>query len=346
MHLFKLITLMLAITALTLGCVEDAGNAEKYAKPTVNAGSDQVKTLPINSFTLRGSAKTYPKHLYRIKTTLWRQISGPQKLSILNADELTATILNPTTAGTYEFELYAKDSLGRTNTDRIKIILNAAQSLKHAQTTPSYTDDYDALWHYVVNEYAGYSEIEDQWQQFYQRYWIKASEVNSEQKWQQLLAEIENKLGSVDLLFTQTQQESPQQLSVHWSENNGIATITLDNINVRHWDKLNQQVSTHIMNSPSVHRLEIKLLNQHKLDRQTQLMLMQAFSAQKAKICLRDKTKHKECVQINAVPYLKGLEIDLLDARTDPDKVAIKHYFNSWSSSAETVLRQRLRLEN
>ncbi|KGK08866.1 PKD domain-containing protein [Vibrio navarrensis] len=120
------IILMLGVMALVSGCdVDDVTDADKLSKPTVNAGSDQLLKLPLNSITLAGSAKSFLS-AYKIKTTSWSQIAGPQQLALLNADKLTATALYPTTAGTYIFQLYAKDTGGRSNTDQVKIIIEPA----------------------------------------------------------------------------------------------------------------------------------------------------------------------------------------------------------------------------
>ncbi|ERB66436.1 hypothetical protein N779_05180 [Vibrio coralliilyticus OCN008] len=160
--------LSLLIVFPLVGCVDDASDGEKYTKPTVNAGSDQAHTLPVERLTLSGSAKTYPDYLYSIKTTHWRQVSGPQQLVLLNEDELTAMALNPTAAGTYEFELYAKDSLGRTNTDRVTVVLREVAAQQRAASTQGYADDFDVMWTSVTEHYGQYEVIQDQWQQIYQ----------------------------------------------------------------------------------------------------------------------------------------------------------------------------------
>ncbi len=75
-NLLKIV--LIATLLLLAGC--DVDDANKYTKPTVNAGSDQYHTLPINTITLHGSAKSWPKLVFSIRTKQWRQISGPQSL--------------------------------------------------------------------------------------------------------------------------------------------------------------------------------------------------------------------------------------------------------------------------
>lgn len=342
MNVIRLMMVLFAIT--TLGCVDDATDAEKYTKPTVDAGADQVQTLPINSLTLRGSAKTYPKHLYKIKSTRWSQVSGPQQLAILNADELAATVLNPTIAGTYEFEFYAKDSLGRTNTDRVKVILRAAQPIQQAQSTTSYTDDYEAMWNYVATEYADYANIEDKWQQLYQPYWVKTAEASSEETWQKILVEIEQELGLANLTLAQAQQRVAQPLSWEWYNNNGIAEVKIKNAHVDHLDEINQQVATMLALSPDLYKIQLQLLDAQTLGRQTQLMLMQIFSTSKSGLCIHNQLRQHDCITIKASPYLKGLDVELITVNADSERAVLRHFFNASLSEVNILLTPELRL--
>ncbi len=126
--MFKWLKLSAPVLMVALvGCSVDTDEAKKLTKPTVNAGNDQVHTLPVSSIALNGTASTSPS-VYDIETISWTQRSGPQQLSILNADKLKASIINPTLAGTYEFQLYVRDSGDRSNTDTVRIILNAANA--------------------------------------------------------------------------------------------------------------------------------------------------------------------------------------------------------------------------
>ncbi|HFG1932475.1 TPA: hypothetical protein ACGF3V_002482 [Vibrio cholerae] len=138
--MFKLTHLLktFCIVILLIGCKsDDWKDTEKLTKPTVYAGGDQLLTLPLNNITLSGSAKS-ELPVYTIRTTTWRQVSGPQTLTLLNADTLKATALYPTVAGTYRFELSAEDSGGRKNSDQIQIVIQpAAQSTLRANVQES-----------------------------------------------------------------------------------------------------------------------------------------------------------------------------------------------------------------
>lgn len=133
--MFKLNPLFVILSVLTLivGCkADDLKDADKLTKPTVNAGADQMLILPVNSITLSGTAKS-ELSIYEIKTKSWRQVSGPQSLTLINADSLKATAFYPTIAGTYIFELSVKDSGGRSNSDQMQVIIQAvAQSMQRA----------------------------------------------------------------------------------------------------------------------------------------------------------------------------------------------------------------------
>ncbi|WP_104401258.1 PKD domain-containing protein [Vibrio penaeicida] len=126
--MFKWLKLSAPVLMVALvGCSVDTDEAKKLTKPTVNAGNDQAHTLPVSSIALNGTASTSPS-VYDIETISWTQRSGPQQLSILNADKLKASIINPTLAGTYEFQLYVRDSGDRSNTDTVRLILNTANA--------------------------------------------------------------------------------------------------------------------------------------------------------------------------------------------------------------------------
>ena len=90
--------------------------------PTVNAGVDQTITLPVNSFTLSGTA-TDPDGT--IASYLWTKISGPTSATITNSSSKTTTVTT-LVQGTYKFELKVTDNSGATATDTLQIIVNAA----------------------------------------------------------------------------------------------------------------------------------------------------------------------------------------------------------------------------
>ncbi|MDN3683631.1 hypothetical protein QW180_03655 [Vibrio sinaloensis] len=158
------------------------------------------------------------------------------------------------------------------------MILRAAQPIQQAQSTTSYTDDYEAMWNYVVTEYADYANIEDKWQQLYQPYWVKKQPRRVQRKrGKKILVEIEQELDLANLTLAQAQQRVAQPLSWEWYNNNGIAEVKIKNAHVDHLDEINQQVATMLALSPGLYKIQLQLLDAQTLDRQTQLMLMQIF---------------------------------------------------------------------
>lgn len=89
--------------------------------PAVDAGVNQVITLPTNSVSVIGTATDSGT----IVSTLWTQVSGPSTASIINPILLTTTISN-LVVGTYVFRLTATDNQGASSSDSVTIIVNAA----------------------------------------------------------------------------------------------------------------------------------------------------------------------------------------------------------------------------
>jgi len=234
MSTFLKLLLLVSLSVLS-GCGSDIDDAEKFTKPTVDAGSDKVYTLPQNKVTLNGTASAYPKHLYSIKESKWTQTSGPVQLAILNADALTATLINPATTGTYTFELYVKDSLGRTNTDSVKIVLTQSAVIASARSSAGYVDDYDLMWDIVAEDKSRFPMIEDQWHSIYQPYLIKAEGVTSDDQWQQLVTNMINEINIGQLeLQSRLNNNGASQANIQpisWSEVDGIGYIHFIEIN-------------------------------------------------------------------------------------------------------------------
>jgi pimeloyl-ACP methyl ester carboxylesterase len=90
--------------------------------PVVNAGTDQNITLPNNSVSLNGSATSANGS---IASYNWTQVSGPNTAAIANAWSAQTSVSN-LVAGTYTFQLTAKDNAGITNTATVTITVNAA----------------------------------------------------------------------------------------------------------------------------------------------------------------------------------------------------------------------------
>lgn len=88
--------------------------------PVANAGADQTIQLPLQSFTLTGSATT-PQG--SISGSLWSLISGPNVPTINSPASATTTVGN-FVAGTYLFQYRVNNTDGLTGLDTTKIIVN------------------------------------------------------------------------------------------------------------------------------------------------------------------------------------------------------------------------------
>ncbi|WFB51170.1 MULTISPECIES: hypothetical protein [Vibrio] len=280
--------------------MDDASDGEKYTKPTVNAGSDQAHTLPVERLTLSGSAKTYPAYLYSIKTTHWRQVSGPQQLVLLNEDELTAMALNPTAAGTYEFELYAKDSLGRTNTDRVTVVLREVAAQQRAASTQGYADDFDVMWTSVTEHYGQYEVIQDQWQQIYQPYLLKASAIESETQWEQLLIDLRAQVQAETVAW------SSSGVWVESHMTNGIVTLRILSVPNGQPHELEQAIRHELRRYSNVQEWVLTGLTASARDLQTELTLFKLFAYQDTSVCLWRRSAEPECYALRANALLGG----------------------------------------
>ncbi|HAU8282849.1 TPA: hypothetical protein I7151_07645 [Vibrio vulnificus] len=316
----NLLKIVLIATLLFLaGCdVDDASDATKYTKPTVNAGSDQYHTLPIDTITLHGSAKSWPKLVFSIKTKQWRQISGPQSLTILNADSFTATLLNPTVAGTYIFELYAKDSGDRTNTDRVKIVLREPQPVVAARNSLDYEDDYQQLWQSVATNYPHYDQIQDEWQQLYQPYLIKAAQAQNEEQWRSLVEAMFTELSGSRL--TTIQASSAEQLrtnptrglAVRGRQDNGIGWLeigalheqdALHDIGELHDVSLadfTKQLDDALMQLKGVSEIRLEIRTPNALGEQVLFTLLDKLTTRAALLCISPNKEASSCVSLPA----------------------------------------------
>ncbi|MCU8152453.1 hypothetical protein M2H08_07860 [Vibrio vulnificus] len=316
----NLLKIVLIATLLFLaGCdVDDAADANKYTKPTVNAGSDQYHTLPINTITLHGSAKSWPKLVFSIKTKQWRQISGPQNLTILNADSFTATLLNPTVAGTYLFELYAKDSGDRANTDQVKIVLRDPQPVVAARKSLGYEDDYQQLWQSVATNYPQYDQIQDEWQQLFQPYLIKAAQAQNEEQWRSLVEAMFTELSGSRL--TTIQASSAEQLrtnptrglAVRGRQDNGIGLLeigalheqdALHDIGELHDVSLadfTKQLDDALMQLKGVSEIRLEIRTPNALGEQVLFTLLEKLTTRAALLCISPNKEASSCVSLPA----------------------------------------------
>ncbi|EWS66979.1 hypothetical protein JS84_00040 [Vibrio vulnificus] len=322
----NLLKIVLIATLLFLaGCdVDDAADANKYTKPTVNAGSDQVHTLPINTITLHGSAKSWPKLVFSIKTKQWRQISGPQSLTILNADSFTATLLNPTVAGTYLFELYAKDSGDRANTDQVKIVLREPQPVVAARKSLGYEDDYQQLWQRVATNYPQYDQIQDEWQQLYQPYLIKAAQAQNEEQWRSLVEAMFTELSGSRLTAIQSPSaeqwrvNSTRALAVRGRQDNGIGLLEigalheqdalhdigeLHEIDALHDVSLadfTKQLDDALMQLKEVSEIRLEIKAPNALGEQALFTLLEKLTTRAALLCINPNKEPSSCVSLPA----------------------------------------------
>ncbi len=88
--------------------------------PTVNAGANQIITLPTNIVTLNGSGADSDG---TIASYSWTKISGPSAYNISNSSS-AATTISGLIQGVYEFELTVTDNDGANAKDTVKIIVN------------------------------------------------------------------------------------------------------------------------------------------------------------------------------------------------------------------------------
>ncbi|PMJ90728.1 hypothetical protein [Vibrio sp. 10N.261.55.A7] len=291
-------TLLALPLMVMMGCDSDDAitDTEKWTKPTVNAGSDQLHTLPQTSIALKGSAKSYPKNLYSIKTTKWTQISGPQQLAILNDSEVDATLMNPTVAGTYIFELYAKDSADRTNTDQVKIVLQDAAVMSMARSTAGYGDDYQATWDRVVDNYSSYDEIESQWQALYQPYLVEAENSANDEEWRQLVQALLEEVGDQRLLVSDLGQlqtamayrlnEHPQAIT--WKNSNGIGVVTFNDLSAVTIEQLNSELKDALQGLKHLDELWLEFDQPATVSEQIGLQLMAGLTRQPTQLYLND----------------------------------------------------------
>jgi Predicted peptidase len=97
------------------------------SKIVVNAGANQVITLPTSSVTLSGSATDSGS---TINAYQWTLVSGPSTNVTFSNAGAAQTTVNGLMQGTYIFQLRATDALGTTATASTQIIVNAAPANK------------------------------------------------------------------------------------------------------------------------------------------------------------------------------------------------------------------------
>lgn len=106
---------------LFCACEKSQQNTNMPPAPSVNAGPDQVITIPVNYVTLTGSAHD---SVSRITGYIWSEISGPNTPQIVT-DGNPVTQVTGLQAGSYIFQLMAVDSLGQTGVDTVSVFVRA-----------------------------------------------------------------------------------------------------------------------------------------------------------------------------------------------------------------------------
>jgi alpha-tubulin suppressor-like RCC1 family protein len=94
--------------------------------PTVSAGGDPSITLPTSSITLAGTATGNSGAT--IKTTSWKELSGPVTAAIASPSSLATAITGLNTAGSYVFQLTATDNNNLTSTGSVTVVVNPAKA--------------------------------------------------------------------------------------------------------------------------------------------------------------------------------------------------------------------------
>lgn len=89
--------------------------------PTVNAGPNQVITLPVTTVLLSGTVTAQPGGT--IASVLWTKFSGPASFTF-SPPSTTATTVSNLVQGVYVFQLTATDNLGNSNSSTIQVTVN------------------------------------------------------------------------------------------------------------------------------------------------------------------------------------------------------------------------------
>ena len=338
-NLFKVMFLSSALF-LSACSVDDVTDADKYTKPTVNAGADQLHTLPVHTITLSGSAKTYPKHVYEIKTIRWTQLSGPQQLTVLNSDSLNATLINPTVVGTYIFELYVKDSARRTNTDRVTVILHEQAQMTSARMSAGFHDDYDEIWHSVAENYTAYDQIEDKWHEIYQPYKIKADNIDTKKEWlklvQEMLLEVKDArlvinpfVHSQSLAHPKQVKQTPkgfETLYLRWETNNNIGLITFNDLSSVNLKQLNKEINQALTGLKDTHELWLDFPEKGQINEQVALQLMMLFTHKATHIYLDAQADDISELLISSNPLLPQSIVRMKKAHSHQAVEVIEQY--------------------
>lgn len=106
-----------------LGSITVAAPPTPNQPPVVNAGNNQIITLPTSSVNLSGSATDADG---TVNTVTWSQVEGPATGLIANAATLSTAVTGLSAAGVYRFKLTATDNSAASVSDEIIVTVNEA----------------------------------------------------------------------------------------------------------------------------------------------------------------------------------------------------------------------------
>ncbi|MFT4022416.1 MAG: PKD domain-containing protein [Flavihumibacter sp.] len=104
-------------------------NTPPNQPPVSDAGSDASITLPLSSYTLRGTNSHDPDGV--INSFSWRQVSGPAAASLGTPQSSSCFVNGLTQAGVYVFELTVTDDKGAATKDSVQLTILPAPLLKN-----------------------------------------------------------------------------------------------------------------------------------------------------------------------------------------------------------------------
>jgi len=104
--------------------------------PVVNAGADQIITLPVNNTTLTATASESGG---TIVSYAWTQTSGPSTATIAASSQLS-TGISGLVQGVYTFQILVTDNSGVTATDVVKVTVNPAPPVPGAPSANAGAD--------------------------------------------------------------------------------------------------------------------------------------------------------------------------------------------------------------
>jgi hypothetical protein len=121
--------------------------------PHANAGLFLEVELPVKDPVVLNGAKSYDSD-GRLVSAKWKQIEGPNSLSLTTADSSISTVKGDFRAGVYAFELTVEDDAGEMAKDRIVMRVKpaAASTLPLTRTEPVRKDTSSVLKPVIIKE--------------------------------------------------------------------------------------------------------------------------------------------------------------------------------------------------